>query len=345
MSSQIATDIEEPGPDASSQTIATDVEEPALSSQMTAQEPGQTPESSKRKRSTSDVQDAKAKSPPSLRISLSFDGEALVRKEDEMTPSPPKGRSALRISMSLDGEAVIRADNEPSPSKNRLLSRRSQVARGSLRRSHSAILPATPASTRTPASEKERVFGRSRDPRIWESTFDTDARSALSNSTPDSNSPGLFRSRSQRSLTRSLSSRQNILANHTPVPAPAPALVHDKRRKLSRTVSSLGRLESNNTRNSAKILHPASKAPPNNSSKMAATKHDLGDEDKENWIPGTRVSNVRRRTTVSHARPVLADSNQKRSRLAQKDTSMPASQDEDLDCIQGLLSLSQGAWR
>lgn len=293
-----------------------------------------TPETCKRKRSTSDLQDAKSnsnsKSPPSLRISLSFDGEALVRKEDEMTPSPPKGRSALRISMSSDGEAVIRADNEPSPSKNRLVRTRRPVARGSLRRSHSAMLPVT-------ARVPDRLFGRSRDPRIWESTVDTDARSALSNSTStDGTSPGLslglHRSRSQRSL----SSRQNILANQSPGAGAGAGPVHDKRRKLSRTVSSLGRLESNN-RNPAKTVSMAK-------SKLG----EDGDENKENWIPGTRMSNVaRRRTTVSHhARPVLADSNQKRSRPPlHKHASVPASQNEDLDCIQGLLSLSQGAWR
>lgn len=313
----------------SSSQIGTDIED-REKHQHQHQASTITPETCKRKRSTSDLQDAKSnsnsKSPPSLRISLSFDGEALVRKEDEMTPSPPKGRSALRISMSSDGEAVIRADNEPSPSKNRLVRTRRPVARGSLRRSHSAMLPVT-------ARVPDRLFGRSRDPRIWESTVDTDARSALSNSTStDGTSPGLslglHRSRSQRSL----SSRQNILAN----PSPGAGPVHDKRRKLSRTVSSLGRLESNN-RNPVKAV-PMAK------SKLG----DDGDENKENWIPGTRMSNVpRRRTTLSHhARPVLADSNQKRSRPPlHKHASVPASQNEDLDCIQGLLSLSQGAWR
>lgn len=313
------------------------------------------------------------KSPPSLRISLSFDGEAMVRKEGEMTPSPPKGRNALRISMSSDGKAVIRTDDEPSPSKNRISmfsTRKSRFA--GLRRSNSAILPATP---RVASSEKERMFGRSRDPRNWESVFDTDARSALS--TPGSaqsaphSTPGLLRSQGQRSLTRSLSSRQNAFANNSPShpDTPVPLQTGDKRRKLSRTVSSLGRLESNRANALGQVSGNSLKMPKlfgNSKKNNEDFEFHNGDSDKENWIPGTRISNVRRRTMSSNMqRPALKDTNSKsrRSRLSQAHqqrkaapevdpevsafmtNGSSASQEEDLDCIQGLLSLSQGAWR
>lgn len=307
----------------------------------------------------------------------------MVRKEGELTPSPPKGRNALRISMSSDGKAVIRGDDEPSPSKNRISmfsTRKSRFA--GLRRSNSAILPRTP---RVSTGERERVFGRSRDPRNWESVFDTDARSALSTpastqSAPHTASPGLFR----RSLTRTHSARQSILAANSPAHLDTPVPLQtgaDKKRKLSRTVSSLGRLESNRGNPMANI----SGNPLKLSKVLANTKKDsedleYGDSDKENWVPGTRMSNIRRRTTTSHnTRPVLKESNGrdgrvnqnlgtagKRSRLhqgpQQRKASAPemgsevssfmagsgggsASQEEDLDCIQGLLSLSQGAWR
>ena len=106
---------------------------------------------------------------------------------------------------------------------------------------------------------------------------------------------------------------------------------------------------------------------------------ECGDSDKENWIPGTQMSRVRRRAASQHhsSRAVLRDANGKdgkvnkdltarRSRLSQasqrkaNEKALPAvdtevstfmaggggsSQEEDLDCIQGLLSLSQGAWR
>lgn len=328
-----------------------EVESEAVETSQDARGEASLPGSAKRKRSTTDLRgDAsqvlqqqkpeadlskEVKSPPSLRISLSFDGEAMVRQEGEQTPSPPKGRNALRISMSSDGKAVIRADDEPSPSKNRLSmlsSRKSRLA--GLRRSHSAMLPGTP---RAATGEKDRVFGRSRDPRNWESVFDTDARSALSTpasaqSAPHGASPGLFRSRSQRSLTRSLSSRQNILANpsNNYPDTPVPLQTGDKRRKLSRTVSSLGRLESNRNPmgNASGNGNPVKISKVLANAKKDTEDLEFGDSDKENWIPGTRVSHVRRRTTSSSQRPVLRESNGrdgsktnqtpgKRSRLSQ----------------------------
>ncbi|KAL4913699.1 hypothetical protein BDW62DRAFT_191908 [Aspergillus aurantiobrunneus] len=323
------------------------------------------------------------KSPPSLRISLSFDGEAMVRKEGELTPSPPKGRDALRISMSADGQAVIRASGEPSPSKNRISmfsARKPRLA--GLRRSTSAVDLGTPRSS----LERETSFGRSRDPRNWESFFDTDARSALSTpfssqSTP--NSASSLRPNAPRSLTRSLSAKHTLL---TPASenqgTPITQAMREKRRKLSRAVSSLGRLESGR-----KALGEKPSSTLKNSKTLKGDDLDLdgGDSDKENWIPGTRISQSRRRTVSHHLqRPVLKEYNGRggrpfnktqastgRPRLSQsthwktgganaKSTSglgpdvstfmagengNTASQEEDLDCIQGLLSLSQGAWR
>lgn len=345
-------------------------------------------QASKRKRSVSDIRgegananDERAtvvhatpvKSPPSLRLSLSFDGEAMVRKEDEMTPSPPKGHNALRIAMSSDGKAVIRAENEPSPSKNRVAMfsvRRTKLS--GLRRSSSAIFPATPRAGMT---EKERVFGRSRDPRNWESFFDTDARSALStpissSQTAPNASPGLFQTRSQRSLSRGMSARHNLLpvhadAAHTPISQS----MGEKRRKLSRTVSSLGRLETerNKAPSYPSKLSKSMTPKPN----KPGLELDPGDSDKENWVPGTRSSQVRRRTTSHAPRPVLRESNPnrrlnvlgngKRNRPVGTQGKAPpdlsaevsafmagsagGSQEDDLDCVQGLLSLSQGAWR
>jgi hypothetical protein len=314
------------------------------------------------------------KSPPSLRLSLSFDGEAMVRKEDEMTPSPPKSRNALRIAMSSDGKAVIRAENEPSPSKNRVAMfsvRRTKMS--GLRRSSSAIFPATPRAGMT---EKDRAFGRSRDPRNWESFFDTDARSALSTPTSSQTapnpSPGLFQSRSQRSLSRTMSARQTYTSIHADsARTPISQAMGEKRRKLSRTVSSLGRLETERN----KISHTPSKLSKSMTSKSNKPdlEPDTGDSDKENWVPGTRSSQARRRTTSHTPRSVLRDantnrrvsgmSNGKRNRPYPAGTQGKApidlsadvsafmssgtggSQEDDLDCVQGLLSLSQGAWR
>ncbi|KAJ5155775.1 Homeodomain [Penicillium capsulatum] len=338
----------------------------------------------KRKRSVSDIrgegantqpvaeaQTTPVKSPPSLRLSMSFDGEALVRKEDEMTPSPPKGRNSLRIAMSSDGKAVIRGENEPSPSKNRVAMfsvRRTKLS--GLRRSSSAVFPVTP---RVGLSEKDRAFGRSRDPRIWESAFDTDARSALSTPTSSQTapnaSPGLFQSRNRSSLTRSASSRHTLVHAES-ARTPISQSMGEKRRKLSRTVSSLGRLETERNRSSA---YPSKLSKSMTSKTKPGLELDPGDSDKENWVPGTRSSQVRRRTTSHAPRPALREANRNRGlgisgsgkhnrsfgsstqgkappELSDEVSTFMAggsggSQEDDLDCVQGLLSLSQGAWR
>jgi hypothetical protein len=343
----------------------------------------------KRKRSMSDIrgdgendqqaantQTTPTKSPPSLRLSMSFDGEAMVRKEGELTPSPPKSRSALRIAMSSDGKAVIRGENEPSPSKNRVAMfsvRRTKMS--SLRRSSSAVFPATPRAG-VAVAEKDRAFGRSRDPRNWESFCDTDARSALStpSSGPNAFSPGLFHSRSQRSLPRSASGRHGFAANADLTNTPISQSMGEKRRKLARTVSSMGRLETG--RNKANMITSTSKPSKPLFSKAGKSnlEMDPGDSDKENWVPGTQSANIRRRNTSHASRPVLRDANRnrglgistnggKRNRALQAGSqgkvpdisaevsafmaggSGDSQEDDDLDCVQGLLSLSQGAWR
>ena len=318
---------------------------------------------------TPKVTQTPVKSPPSLRLSMSFDGEAMVRHHDELTPSPPKSRSSLRIAMSSDGKAVIRAENEPSPSKNRVAMfsvRRTKFS--GLRRTSSAIFPATPQAGMV---EKDKNFGRSRDPRNWETFFNTDARSALSSpaiSQTNFHSSPLFASRSNRSLTRSASTRQNFVAVHADhAQTPISQSMGDKRRKLSRTVSSMGRLETdrNRTPSHSKLY----KGTPSKS--KGDLELDPGDSDKENWVPGTRAAGVRRRTTVA-GRPALREANRNRglglvtngkrnrpfpagAQKAPSDLSAEVSafmangadgsQEDDLDCVQGLLSLSQGAWR
>lgn len=316
-------------------------------------------------------------SPPSLRISMSSDGEALVRKQDETTPSPPKGRGAVRISMSTDGQAVIRTEDEPSPSKNRIRSIYPE-RRGLQRSASAAVLDASRlgSSLIDRDGNAQKPFGRSRDARTWKLYCDTDARSALS--TPlSSQSSGstIAAGHGRRSLSRTLSKSSNLSVRPEMMP------FSTKRQKLSRTMSSLGRLEttaksitSNALSNKLQSVGKATKGDP------ADIDWDVGDSDKENWVPGTRQSIRRRhrRATSQIQRKVLADAGSvnrngvdelalaaevSRERMTsntstentQSQTKLDAevaafmsgavSREEDLNCIQGLLSLSQGAWR
>ncbi|PGH02594.1 hypothetical protein AJ79_07598 [Helicocarpus griseus UAMH5409] len=309
--------------------------------------------------------------PPSLRISLSFDGEAVIRKEGEKTPSPQKPRDSIRISMSADGEALIRAANEESPTKNRTsLLNSTRPAFGGLRRSISAI----PLSTLrgTPDQKDPKPFGRSRDPRNWELYCDTDARTALSGSknnilSSTARAGKLGRRKSDLGHRRALMPRTNL-----PNALPLSEEPSGKRKKLSRTMSSMPRLESGNKLST---------------SKAGGAEIDLysGDSDKENWIPGTQTS-ARRAPNKQRARRGILQNPSRRGDEQNWGRSIKGSnkmnrgyrglnpnstqgggdagsqkpsgetdeisrlmsgpsQDEDLDCIQGLLSLSQGAWR
>lgn len=337
----------------------------------------------------------KIKSPPSLRISMSFDGEALLRKQGEPTPSPPKARTAVRISLSSDGEALIRTQDEPSPSKNRMRLIPGRVPRQtSLRRSVSAINFGTPgASPLVREGSGTKPFGRSRDARMWETYCDNDARSAISTplSSQSSNSvrtPGLYRSGSHRSVARLSFSKPNLSS-----PAistnnqPDVAVSREKRRKLSRTVSSLGRLES--VQKTSHITHESSGAlkSTHKIAKEGVERWDLeaGDSDKENWVPGTyrRPDPRRHQRAKSHAQRSVLKENGIRKNTVVDDLALTkhgrlyrgprgskdvkgssqttaildaevaafmtktgsSSREEDLDCIQGLLSLSQGAWQ
>ncbi|KAJ5748817.1 uncharacterized protein N7511_010513 [Penicillium nucicola] len=375
----VATEVVEDTPPTTQEEFSQNVNDPSEDSLLSVP---------KRKRSVSDMKGEGAheqettntqithttptKSPPSLRLSMSFDGEAMVRTEGELTPSPPKGRNALRIAMSSDGKAVIRGENEPSPSKNRVAMfsvRRTKMS--GLRRSSSAIFPATP---RAGMAEKDRTFGRSRDSRNWESFCDTDARSALSTPTsgPNASSPGLFQSRSQRSLTRSASGRSGLAAQADINSTPISQSMGEKRRKLARAFSSMGRLETERQPGRYKVVSVSKPSKPIFSkSGKQDLELDPGDSDKENWVPGTRAANIRRRNTSHVPRSALRDANRtrglgisngKRNRPLQSGQGKAppevsadvsafmssgdgGSQEDDLDCVQGLLSLSQGAWR
>ncbi|OAX81791.1 hypothetical protein ACJ72_03869 [Emergomyces africanus] len=341
------------------------------------------PVSRKRSRSESEAPDTSNKHspptsttfiPPSLRISLSFDGEAVVRKEGENTPSPQKPLDSIRISLSADGEALIRGADEESPTKDRtsLLHNTGRPAFGGLRRSISAFPLGSLRGIK--GQQDPKPFGRSRDSRNWELYCDTDARTALlgsKNSLVSSTSRAGNQSRQKSDLghgRKALMPRTNL-----PNTFPLSAEPRGKRKKISRAMSSLARLESGHRGSTSK----AGEGP---------TDFHNGDSDKENWIPGTQTPAARRAPNKQKSRRAVlqksnrlrdgqntgsnlpitgsgktqrgfrggfrnpnpaqedADEGTEKSREEPVDISS-LSQVEDLDCIQGLLSLSQGAWK
>ena len=285
--------------------------------------------------------------------------------------------------MSLDGKAELvaadlspirRHSKRPSSSGSALPRHRMQ----GLQRSRSSLtfssLPRVPSVNSPLIPRLPR--GRSRDARNWEFFCDLEARDELTTQAEhESNGSAvaaisLLRSASNSTLKSSGNKRN------------APSLIqdlssHDKRLKLGRAMSSLARLQGSGI--------PSLKMSQSGKSKPDLMSSPSGDSDKENWIPvedgniRRRPLPSTRPDRPSQAQAVLGDSSniptqvinfgggKNRGRKAAKvephifedqensETSQDVenfmrgevspSKKGDLDCIQGLLSLSQGNWR
>ena len=220
--------------------------------------------------------------------------------------------------------------------------------------------------------------GRSRDSRVWEFWCDKEARSELEEKAEQDASGsaagaiGLLRSASGRNILGAIPSkrnstlaRQSISMKRSKVELATP--------KLHKSSTALGRLENRALLNSdasskplSKLKHPQSPYP----------IHIPGNEsDKENWSPATATSpdgqsdfGVDQTTHAEYyfvPRKRLAqttDENHPRARssylgvnsgedqevaafMRGPGTKKTMSANEELDCVQGLLSLSQGNWR
>jgi hypothetical protein len=274
----------------------------------------------------------------------------------------------VRLSMTAEGAVKIRTSEEgtPSPPKERAMAPESGSRRsGGLQRSKSAIGASEIQARSSPLLGNPKVangkLGRSRDARTWEFYCDSEARDSLSSHAEhESNGSAvgainLIRSQSQRQLRQMLApvaSRNNARA-----PAPLGSNGQRSKPKLARAKSSLARLQGDDSLSSKQH---------GSNSRTQIIRSPSGDSDKENWAPGTHSSqNLLRRTSAStNTRPVLSDNTSMLSyatglegtghrairRMDGKDRRERMSmgskaKGSDLDCVQGLLSLSQGAWR
>jgi len=294
--------------------------------------------------------------------------EASTSQEATATKTPnlgaPRPSSFVRLAMTVDGAVKVRTNDEPTPSPEKPkapppnLNKRSEA----LARSQSAVnndIYKDVAHSPLPRPFGGG-FGRSRDARTWEFFCDSDAREALSSHAEAERSGSavgainLIRSNSQKARMRALS----------PATSRVNARLHSSVQKsgkpnLSRAKSSMARLQNLGTDGASD--DPKGKRP-------AHYRSPSGDSDKENWAPGTRDSQTPlRRTRPGRAgRPILennedlvyADASSTPSRrsigVGKENTEgligKPAAgkekaKGEELDCINGLLSLSQGAWK
>lgn len=249
-----------------------------------------------------------------------------------------KSRSFVRLSLNAEGKAEIVTKDAASPSPPR---------------PPQTLLPDIPPPTESANRLQRSYSGRSRDSRAWEFWCDKESRSEFEQTAEKDASGsaagaiGLLRTTSGRNILGSLSSKRNApLSVHQP--SKRSKLDH-KRPPLQRSNTSLGRLQggkpADGMRSAPKLKHSESAA--------HLPGKGSGDSDKENMSPHSdaepheriRLSHVRH---DRHGQGVLADSEKDEElsafmRGGQKKSSV--SGDDDLDCVQGLLSLSQGNWR
>lgn len=340
---------------------------------------------------------------------------------------PPSTHRQFRLSLSLDGKAEVRSGNSPSPQRPqppRPSDTLPPVRRPSFQRSHSALpavsLPPISSLTGTLRSlgshRHSRSRGRSRDVHAWEFACDAENREDELTAQAEHESSGS--AIAAISLLRSSSNTGSVLQpngtkRNAPWPKPA-SRPNAKKPKLSRALSSVGRLQSAPPRDVAAEKPVDSKPADESESKklkvstlLATSGHD---SDKENWspdeegnpsqsqrpgvsrrpLPGAAPRNPRRtmgRLLEDVRGPVfLASTNRAQTAPTRRrggkggglfgeleifedtegsvppaeNSKPPAADDEvqrfmrgeispskkgDMDCVAGLLSLSQGNWR
>ena len=298
-----------------------------------------------------------------VRLSMSLDGKAKVITNDENSPSPPRVQPSTLASI---------------PRESAALQRSTSVSGAGSRLKEGRDMRFLPWPRRT-------ISGRSRDARTWEFYCDSDTRNALTAQAEQEQSGSavgaiaLIKSRHSKTLAPNANKRNLQASRAAPIKRVKPSS-HLEKPKLSRAASSMARLETVDASTENELSRVKTKGL-NDGTQRSLLRSPSGDSDKENWEPGTHTANVRRRRLPEAQgycpRPVLRENleiisqssslgavlhreNTTPSRNHRKDTvggdedrevaefmgeSSVSREEEDLDCVQNLLSLSQGAWR
>jgi hypothetical protein len=291
-----------------------------------------------------------------------------------------RSSSYLRISMTDDGQAKVvdRAAPSPSPEKPNPTISTAAARTSGLRRSYSAANlddTTTMNGSMDGARKLARVstIGRSRDSRTWEFWCDSDARNSLveraeqETSGSAAESIRMMRTNSNRAL------RANAVKLNSPIVAHGGRLGDKTRRPptMKRSNTHHGRLQSKAAPSEA----TGKKVKKGKNGEEFQRPN--GDSDKENWEPddaprGQAVSGVRgSKKVLGENANAMTQSNSlgalmaKERKSGKKDLtaadvddevstfmsgsvsnsrSSSAAVGEELDCVQSLLSLSQGNW-
>ncbi|KIX96325.1 uncharacterized protein Z520_08103 [Fonsecaea multimorphosa CBS 102226] len=278
-------------------------------------------------------------------------GEAVISKGPLLRAS-----SFVRLAMTVDGAVKVRTNNEPTPSPEKPRASTPTMhnrQKASLVRSKSAVNEVEVFRDSVQGAGPKSIgggFGRSRDARTWEFYCDSKTKDALSTQA-EAESAGSAVSAINLIRSNSFKPRLQALSPSLSKTNSQRATGKGDRPKLSRAKSSLGRLQGldsseDPSSGKPKLLHGHVRSPSE-------------DSDKENWAPGTRMSEhpLRRTQPSTCSRPVLQENEQmtfpdvnsshKRPEGGPSNRESPTKETakgEEFDCVQGLLSLSQGAW-
>lgn len=262
--------------------------------------------------------------------------------------------SCVRLSMNAEGKAeiVTKDASSPSPPRPKQALILPEVAL------HHTTTPNFPSSQGLQRSASRR----SRDSRSWEFWCDKESRSELESTAEKAASGsaagaiGLLRTASGRNILGAVSTKRNsAFSNHM---ATVKRSKLGQRKPLQRASTSLGRLQS-------KHGHLGACLPKLKHSGSAASLHIKGNEsDKENWSPERGSDFDAEETDGELGRRDVAAQGQSRSRTISGRKRQPHNgendpeadaelsefmrggrKNDDLDCVQGLLSLSQGNWK
>ena len=283
------------------------------------------------------------KSSSFVRLSMNSEGGAEVIAKDTSSPSPPRASMSQSIYSGITGPAVS---------------------------STSDATTSQASASMTGTTLHRASSGRSRDSRAWEFWCDKDCRSELEQKAEKEASGSaadaiqLLRSTSGRNILGAVPAKRNSAPRgHS---HGSKRLRREGRMPLQRSSTSNGRLQ-------GKELEPSSKRVPKlKDTKSVLSVHIPGnDSDKENWSPNSDSQSDEHSIVAdadaengSHGRsskgPFTFD---RRRSGAQRESIDPendpeiaafmragresdkVSDHEELDCVQGLLSLSQGNWR
>lgn len=293
-----------------------------------------------------------------------------------------KSSSSVRLSMTSEGAAKVVTKDSPSPSPPRTSQQLSQSLNSSQGPGVSSLDLSRVSRDSATTSLRRSVSGRSRDSRAWEFWCDKDSRNDLEEQAERdatgsaADAIGLIRANSGRRVLGSLPSKRN--ASVARQPSAKRTKFDHSRPSLQRSSTSAGRLQ----HGVETVSKPGLQLKYSESG--ASIHIPGNESDKENWSPervllpssqpvvGSSTGKQGRRTVLGESRTVGNVGKPARTSKRPPQTPRPRaatdkvtdpdqdpelaafmrdhrksssiSGEEELDCVQGLLSLSQGKW-